>query len=372
LSFPFSLERKIFLFCALFCLLFPFAARAESAKEGGKPAGVSAVRAGEARENRVGVRAGEARKIRTRQAATSGLPVARNLLASSGRDPRAVQPEKDFLLEVPDYAYDGEAILLRFGARGAKSVIFELGGKRLRIAGPSGLSGPSGRQSGLFEALLPVALDAAAPNLPLSLKVVWEGGREEEMRAPLPLKKRGYPVQKLTVAGKFVNPPPEMAEKIKRDRAEIRAAVRRTSGARHWRLPMVRPVPGEVTSLYGSRRVFNGAPRSPHKGTDFDAAEGEPVRTIEAGEVVLASEHYYGGNTILVDHGLGVVSAYLHLSAFKARPGQKVERGETIGLAGSTGRVTGPHLHLSFYVLGESVNAGTCLEPAPGAAVGKP
>ncbi|MDR2801527.1 MAG: M23 family metallopeptidase [Desulfovibrio sp.] len=290
------------------------------------------------------------------------MPVAQKLLASAGRDPRAAQPEKNFLLEAPDYAYDGEAIVLRFGAEGAQSVILELGGKRLRI------SGSSGRQSGFFEALLPVALGAAAPSLPLSLKIVWEGGKEEVMHASLPLKRRSYPVQKLTVEGRFVSPPPEMEEKIKKDRAEIRAAVGRTSRTRNWRLPMARPVPGDVTSLYGSRRVFNGVPKNPHKGTDFDAKEGEPVRAVAAGEVVLASEHYYGGNTILVDHGLGVVSAYLHLSAFEARPGQKVERGEVIGLAGSTGRVTGPHLHLSLYVLGESVNAEPCLEPAPDAS----
>ncbi|MDR1490950.1 MAG: M23 family metallopeptidase [Desulfovibrio sp.] len=360
--------QKVLLFCALFFLLSPFAAQAESTRDGGKIAVADAApaRGAQARENRAKVQAGQRKgqagqrkgQAGTRKAEAPKLSVAQKMLASCGRDPRAAQPEKDFFLEVPDYAYDGTAIVLRFGARGAQSVILELGGKKLRVAGPSG------PQSGSFEALLPVALGAAAPSLPLSLKIVWEGGKEEVMSAPLPLKKRSYPVQKLTVDGKFVSPPPEVAEKIKKDRAEIRAAVSRTSRTRHWRLPMARPVPGEVTSLYGSRRVFNGVPKNPHKGTDFDAEDGEPVRAIATGEVVLVSEHYYGGNTILVDHGLGVVSAYLHLSAFKVRPGQKVERGEVIGMVGSTGRVTGPHLHLSLYVLGENVDAETCLEPA--------
>jgi murein DD-endopeptidase MepM/ murein hydrolase activator NlpD len=94
---------------------------------------------------------------------------------------------------------------------------------------------------------------------------------------------------------------------------------------------------------------------------DFDAVEGDPVAAVEDGVVVLASEHYYGGNTVVVDHGLGVFSAYLHLSAFSVSPGQKVTRGETVGRIGSTGRVTGPHLHLSLYVLGESVNAAPCI-----------
>jgi murein DD-endopeptidase MepM/ murein hydrolase activator NlpD len=147
-----------------------------------------------------------------------------------------------------------------------------------------------------------------------------------------------------------------MEEKIKRDRMEMRAAVGAVTGRQYWSLPMLRPVPGEVTSLYGLRRVFNGQSRNPHKGLDLDAKQGDPVYAADDGVVVLVSDHYYGGNTVVVDHGLGVLTAYLHLSDFNVNVGQQVKRGDAVGFIGSTGRVTGPHLHLSLYVMGESIN----------------
>ncbi|MDR2124522.1 MAG: M23 family metallopeptidase [Desulfovibrio sp.] len=268
---------------------------------------------------------------------------------------RRQEGRRPFTLDIPKSVGDGEAFALRFGAEGAQALDLDLDGKKLHIGAPS----PA---SGFFEALLPVPLDTGKKRLRLALTIQWKGGGKEVLTRIVAVKKRDYPVQKLTVDSKFVSPPPEAAEKIRRDRAEMRAAVTSTSPVQYWRLPLARPVPGEVTSLYGSRRVFNGVPKNPHKGVDFDAAAGEPVAAVEAGEVVLVSEHYYGGNTVVVDHGLGVASAYLHLSGFNVRKGHRIARGDIIGFAGDTGRVTGPHLHLSFYVLGESVNAEPCLE----------
>ncbi|MDR2668952.1 MAG: M23 family metallopeptidase [Desulfovibrio sp.] len=265
---------------------------------------------------------------------------------------------RPFTLDIPKSVGDGEAFAVRFGAAGAQTLDLELDGKKLHIGAPSPVSG-------FFEALLPVSLDTGKKRLRLTLTVQWKGGEKEVLTRAVSVKKRAYPVQKLTVDGKFVSPPPEAAEKIRRDRAEMRAVVTTTSPVQYWRLPFARPVPGEVTSLYGSRRVFNGIPKNPHKGVDFDAVMGEPVAAVDAGEVVLVSEHYYGGNTVVVDHGLGVLSAYLHLTGFNVRKGQRVARGDIIGFAGDTGRVTGPHLHLSLYVLGESVNAEPCLETGP-------
>jgi murein DD-endopeptidase MepM/ murein hydrolase activator NlpD len=260
-----------------------------------------------------------------------------------------------FTLVVPESVGDGEAFAVRFGAEGIEAADVDLDGKTLHIGAPS-------RASGFFEALLPVPLDTEKKRLRLTLTVRRKGGARETTTRVVSVKKRAYPVQKLTVDEKFVAPPPETAEKIRRDRAEMRAAVTRKSPVQYWRLPLARPVPGEVTSLFGARRVFNGVPKNPHKGVDFDAAAGDPVASVDAGEVVLVAEHYYGGNTVVVDHGLGVASAYLHLSGFNVSKGQRLARGDIVGFAGATGRVTGPHLHLSFYVLGESVDAAPCLE----------
>ncbi|MDR1946202.1 MAG: M23 family metallopeptidase [Desulfovibrio sp.] len=277
----------------------------------------------------------------------------RSALAEAGNKAGAGRQEAQsgrFMLDIPKSAGDGEAFALRFGAENAQALDLDFNGGKLHLETPS-------KNSGLFEALLPVPLGTKKKSLILTLTVHWKGGTKEVLTRAVPLKKRSYPVQKLTVERKFVIPPPEATEKIRRDRAEMRAAVTATSPVQYWRLPLALPLPGEVTSVYGARRVFNGIPKNPHKGVDFDALDGDPVSAVDAGTVVLVSEHYYGGNTLVVDHGLGVMSAYLHLSGFNVKKGQKVARGDTVGFAGATGRVTGPHLHLSFYVLGESVNA---------------
>jgi murein DD-endopeptidase MepM/ murein hydrolase activator NlpD len=276
------------------------------------------------------------------------------MLQSAGRDPDAPQPEEGFTLRVPASIGDGEAFPVTFAAEGAKALTVSWRGKSVS-------PGRQGDSSGPFQVLLPVPLDEQAKSLPLALTVQWDDGRAERFAAVIPVVKRAYPVQRLRVDQKFVTPPPEVREKIRRDREEMRAAISGVSPWRRWTLPLLRPVPGEVTSLYGSRRVFNGQPKSPHKGVDFDAKEGDPVAAVEGGVVVLAADHYYGGKTVVIDHGLGVFSAYLHLSAFTVSPGQNVARGDTVGQIGSTGRVTGPHLHLSLYVLGESVNAAACI-----------
>lgn len=289
-------------------------------------------------------------------AARTGMasPV-RQMLESAGRTPDANQPESGFLLSVPDVIRDGEPFAVSFSADGAARVHFDWRGKTLPVTASPG-------EPGRFAALLPVPLDEKSKSLPLVMTVAWDGGGEETFRADIPVKKRKYPVQRLTVDSKYVTPPADVQEKIKRDREEMRAAVTTVTPLRYWSLPMKRPVPGEVTSLYGMRRVFNGKPKNPHKGVDYDAREGDPVAAMEDGVVALVSGHYYGGNTVVIDHGLGVMSAYLHLSGFNTEKGQRVTRGETIGFIGSTGRVTGPHLHLSLYVLGESVNAAVCLD----------
>jgi hypothetical protein len=282
------------------------------------------------------------------------------MLKNAGRNPDAPQPEKGFTLQVPASVGDGEAFPVAFAAEEARALTVSWRGKSVKLDRESTFSDS-------FQVLLPVPLDVPLPSrvhppaFPLVLDVEWADGRSERFAADIPVTKRDYPVQRLTVDQKFVTPPPEVREKIKRDREEMRAAIAAVTHRRYWKLPLLRPVPGEVTSLYGSRRVFNGQPKSPHKGVDFDAREGDPVAAVEDGVVVLAAEHYYGGKTVVVDHGLGVFSVYLHLSAFAVSPGQRVSRGETVGSIGSTGRVTGPHLHLSLYVLGESVNAATCI-----------
>jgi murein DD-endopeptidase MepM/ murein hydrolase activator NlpD len=272
------------------------------------------------------------------------------MLHSAGRAPSlAAQPEAGFLLRVPAALGDGEAFSVEFRAYGAQRVDFLWRGRTLTLPAPDS-------RTGAFKTLLPVPLDEKADSLPLSMIVHWANGKRERFSADLAVEKRSYPVQRLTVEPRFVTPPKKMEEKIQRDQAEIRAAVNTVTPQRYWSLPMQRPVPGEVTSRYGLRRVFNDQPRNPHRGLDLRSREGDPIHAADNGTVVLVSDHYYGGKTVIIDHGLGVLTAYLHLSGFAVDKGQRVKRGDRIGFVGSTGRVTGPHLHLSLYVMGESIN----------------
>ena len=284
------------------------------------------------------------------------LPPAAQMLQNAGRSAEGPQPEQGFILQVPAEVWAGDPFLVRIGGTGLQKAVIEWRGKTLTIA-----PGKGNQAATSCEALLPVDLDEKLPKLPLTIKATWASGKQETFTGEFPVKKRSRPIQKLKVAQKFVTPPPEMEEKIKQDRAELRAAISKISPVKYWNLPMLRPVSGDVTSLYGLRRVYNGVPKSPHRGIDFDAMQGDPISAADAGIVVLASEQYYGGNIVIVDHGLGVFSLYLHLSEFRVSLGQKVARGDIIGLVGSTGRSTGPHLHLSFNILGVSVDAAPCI-----------
>ena len=275
------------------------------------------------------------------------------MLAGAGRDAVQEQPERAFSLQVPDRVWAGEPFFVSFGASGLQKLSIAWNGKGLILV--------PNRDGAACGALLAVALTEKAVSLPLVMRARWADGREETFTTDLPVEKRDYPVQKLRVQQKYVTPPPEVQERIKREQAELRAVVTKISPQRFWSLPMQRPVPGEVTSVYGLRRVFNGQERNPHKGIDFDAQEGDLVAALDQGVVALVAEHYFSGNLVVIDHGLGVFSLYLHLSAFDVAVGQRVERGQTVGRIGSTGRVTGPHLHLSFAVLGDMVNAAPCI-----------
>ena len=104
-------------------------------------------------------------------------------------------------------------------------------------------------------------------------------------------------------------------------------------------------MPGTATSVFGTRRVFNGKPRDPHSGLDLRAASGTPVHSSGPGVVSLAQELYYSGNTVIVDHGGGLFTIYAHLSEIRVQEGDTAEAGDVLGLSGATGRVTGPHLH---------------------------
>lgn len=208
------------------------------------------------------------------------------------------------------------------------------------------------------EALLAFPLDASSDEV---LSIALRDEQHDFVVMPLAVT---WPRSILKVAPKYVAPPPQAMPQIERDRERARKALA-TRTAKRWSLPVARPVPGGVTSAFGGRRVFNDQPRAPHKGTDMRCAEGTPVKAVCSGAVLFATDTYFGGKTVYLDHGQGVISTYSHLSAFDVKAGDRVRKGQVIGRSGATGRVTGPHLHFGFYVQGVAVDAVPLMSSPP-------
>lgn len=131
---------------------------------------------------------------------------------------------------------------------------------------------------------------------------------------------------------------------------------------KHWRevddtdSNFIRPADGRLSSRFGLRRIFNGAPRAPHSGLDFAAPRGAPVITAASGRVLAMDDYFFNGKTVFVDHGNGLLSMYCHLDRIDVQPGDTLRKGQRLGLAGATGRASGPHLHWSVVLNGTMVD----------------
>jgi murein DD-endopeptidase MepM/ murein hydrolase activator NlpD len=220
-----------------------------------------------------------------------------------------------------------------------------------------------------YEGLLGLDLDAKPGPHALDVRA-RAGARTLTASATLHVEAKQFRTRQLTVEPRFVEPPPEVQARIAREGRRVSAILAGSSASRRWRGHWVRPVPGQALSSFGVRSVFNGQPRNPHTGTDFRAATGTRVRAPAAGLVALAEEHYFSGGLVILDHGLGVFSLFAHLSAFGVREGDEVERGQELGRAGATGRVTGPHLHWALRVAGTRVDAQSVLHVLGGSEAG--
>lgn len=172
-----------------------------------------------------------------------------------------------------------------------------------------------------------------------------------------------YDVQRLKVADRMVNLSAADAERAERE-AERIAALFEREGMPRFRLPLGAPLDRmPAGGSFGKRRFFNDEPRSPHSGADYSVPAGTPVRAAAPGTVVLAEEHFFGGKSVYLDHGGGLITIYLHLRRIDVAHGDAVERGEVLGVVGATGRVTGPHLHFGIRWHGKRVDPALLLGP---------
>ncbi len=181
---------------------------------------------------------------------------------------------------------------------------------------------------------------------PLQVQATAPGGAPQTVS--IAVTPRDWPTERVNgVPPKSVNPPPAIAARIAREQAEVSAARDRDDDRTDFAQPFIWPVTGRISGRFGNARVYNGQP-SPagHSGMDIAVPTGTPVKAPAAGVVTFANpDLYLTGGTILLDHGYGVSSNFLHLSRLDVKVGDRVEQGQVIGAVGSTGRATGPHLH---------------------------
>jgi murein DD-endopeptidase MepM/ murein hydrolase activator NlpD len=206
-----------------------------------------------------------------------------------------------------------------------------------------------------WEALAGVDLDQRPGRYTISVEG-RQAGRHVEAARPFTVAAHPFPTRRLNVLPDYVNPPPEQMIRINRDSAFLRDVYAHGLRERQWSEPFVRPVPGQANSVFGTRSIYNGEARSPHAGADFLSPAGTPILAPNAGRIVCARDLFFTGNTVIIDHGLGLFSLLAHLSQLDVHEGDKVLAGQTIGLVGATGRVTGPHLHWALSVNGARVD----------------
>ncbi|MCE2516394.1 MAG: M23 family metallopeptidase [Alphaproteobacteria bacterium] len=189
---------------------------------------------------------------------------------------------------------------------------------------------------------------------------------DERDRLVLTPATRTYKEQRINgLPGKMVTPPEEVLARIKRDREVVKSARAHATAIGAFAEPFIWPAHGIITGVYGSRRILNDEPRAPHYGIDIAAAKGTPVVAPQSGVIRMVEDLYFTGWTIILDHGHGVSSTFLHLDTTNAQAGQTVQQGEVIGTVGSTGRSTGPHLDWRINLFGKRLDPALLVGEMP-------
>lgn len=206
-------------------------------------------------------------------------------------------------------------------------------------------------------ALVGVDLEHEPGHSDLRLTIELAGGEKTACHVAVTVKAGKFAVEKLSVAKEYVEPSAAEIERSNQERQRLREIFATATPGRLWQGKFRLPLEGAGNAKnFGRRRVLNGQPGSPHSGVDFPATAGTPVHAAQSGCVVLAEELFFSGNTVVIDHGLGLYTFYGHMESLAVRAGDEVKVGGVLGKVGATGRVTGPHLHWGLTVNQARVN----------------
>jgi murein DD-endopeptidase MepM/ murein hydrolase activator NlpD len=221
------------------------------------------------------------------------------------------------------------------------------------------------RACNCWYALGGVDLNARPGKYPLQLQRGAKGNPGPAFIFEVTVDKKRYPTTAISVAPAFVQPPPEVEQRIAQEEALKKHLFAQISPETLWAGRFAPPVTTAVSGGFGAARTYNGVKKSQHQGLDYHAAIGTTVRATNAGTVILARGLYFEGNCVVVDHGNGLLTFYMHLSEIKVKEGDRVPRGQVLGASGGTGRVTGPHLHFAVRWQGLYLDPATLIALDP-------
>ena len=204
----------------------------------------------------------------------------------------------------------------------------------------------------------------AVVGLPLDITPGRYAVKVRDRELSFAVRDKAYAVQRLTIKDKRkVEPTAEDLKRIRRESAIIHAALAAWRDAKDVALQFDLPVHGIVSSPFGLRRIFNGEPRAPHSGIDIAVPAGTPIHAAAPGRVAAIGRFFFDGNMVMIDHGQGLVTMYGHMEKILVKKGQRLARGQVIGLVGQTGRATGPHLHWGVSLNNARVDPALFLSP---------
>jgi murein DD-endopeptidase MepM/ murein hydrolase activator NlpD len=221
------------------------------------------------------------------------------------------------------------------------------------------------RACNCWYAIAGVDLNAKAGKYPLRLEGTGKDNAGLVYTSEVPVRAKAYPTTAISVAPAFVKPPEEVEPRIAQEEALKRRLFAQISPETLWAGRFAAPVETAVSGGFGAARTYNGVKKSQHQGLDYHAAVGTTVRATNAGTVILARSLYFEGNCVVVDHGDGLLTFYMHLSEIKVKEGDQVSRGQVLGASGGTGRVTGPHLHFAVRWQGLYLDPATLIALDP-------
>src|ERR1700704_1214394 len=211
-------------------------------------------------------------------------------------------------------------------------------------------------------ALAGASLETKPGTYTIQLRAETSAGQTISFEKGIRVERQRYPRVPLRVAVRYTAPSPEDQRQIEQDKETKAQVFEAVNAGREWKGSFAAPVNAEISDVFGVQRVFNGSVQSTHQGLDFRVPSGTPVAAVNSGRVILARPLFYEGNCVVIDHGQGLLTLYMHLSKFSVKEGDNVSKGQPIGLSGGTGRATGPHLHLAVRWQGVYLNPQVLLK----------